>query len=200
MVVCRDMRIPGVKCRLGFFVVLLIVSLSLLVSVTTQAIEGYVDIGVNYHSVSYDTRDQAFDANSQQGSSLHLGLGVLNQYGYSQRNYFGFGVEAHQLLGDNLIALRALNYQYQLYDRVRLGGYLGAVQLDSGASQTGFYFGSDMIWQNVFANLDVSVGLRVSDKLQRDRFFDDDPVDASGRRSDFFLRLYACTLLLHWRF
>lgn len=167
---------------------------------SAAAYEPYVSVGINSHSVKYDTRDETFDSQSPSDSGPILGAGVLNQYGRSNKHYFGFGVEWHELLDDSVLALRALDYQYQLASRIRLGSYFGAVDLDSGASQTGYYIGANLRYLNIYKNLDAVLDVRVTDKLQRDRFFENDPVDASGKRPDFFVSYNAIALLLSWRF
>ncbi|PCK03765.1 MAG: hypothetical protein COA42_19825 [Alteromonadaceae bacterium] len=165
-----------------------------------HAVERYVNIGVNSHDVSFSTGDAAVDASSQQDSGFHLGFGFRNQYGKSQKHYFGFGVEADELLGDVVLGLRALDYQYQIHDKFRIGAYFGGAQLDSGAAQTGYYTGLNLSYLNVIKNLDVVLDYRVTDDLARDRLFDDDPQDPLMRTNDIFLEYTVFAAYFNWRF
>ncbi|MBD1391149.1 hypothetical protein IC617_17100 [Neiella sp. HB171785] len=165
----------------------------------TQATEIYGNLGVNYHDVSFDTGDAAFEA-AQDDSDVgyHVAIGVRRPFGDSQTHWLGFQLEFDEILGDSMVAFRALDYQYAIDDRWRVGAFIGAASIDTGASQTGYHLGGGVMYMNLLPQLDVGLDLRYGDRVARDRLFADDP--QSDKSPDFFYDVLSTSLYASWRF
>ncbi|GGA90821.1 hypothetical protein GCM10011369_36160 [Neiella marina] len=167
--------------------------------IPAQATEIYANVGVNYHDVSFDTGDAAFEANQDDSDvGYHFAVGVRRPFGESQKHWLGFQLEFDEILGDSMIAFRALDYQYAIDDDWRLGAFIGAASLDTGASQTGYHLGGGVTYLNVLPQLDIGLDLRYGDRVARDRLLPDDP--QSDKSPDFFYDVLSTSLYASWRF
>lgn len=96
-----------------------------------------------------------------------------------------------------MLALRALDYEYELNEAMRIGAFFGAATLDTGLPQNGYYTGVNASYLNIIDKLDLVVEARYGSGLARDRKLASDP---SGDRTDMFLDFTSIALSLRWNF
>ena len=158
--------------------------------------------GVQTHQVRFDTTDPEIDSEQPSDTGYHLGIAARRHLGKNDQHRFGFGIDIDEILGDTLIGLRALDYQYLWTSKLRTGLFFGAASLDTGASQNGFYFGSSISATNIIEEgLDLVLEARAGGGLARDRLLDSDPAaPEDDNRPDIFLDFLAISLSVSYRF
>lgn len=171
---------------------------ALLLASTANAYEFNFSAGLQSYSVDQLAEDNSLPNESESGTGLHLGASVKNKYGETQKHWFGFGVDIDRIMGQRMLALRALDYEYQLSERVRVGTFFGAATLDTGLPQNGYYTGINASYLNIIDKLDVVVEARYGNGLARDR--KRLTTDPDGERPDMFLDFTSIALTLRWNF
>ncbi len=158
--------------------------------------------GIQTHEVRFDTTDPTIDNEQPSDTGYHFGIAARRHLGKNQQHRFGFGVDVDEILGDTLIGLHALDYQYVWNEQWRSGFFFGAASLDTGASQNGFYFGTSVSATNVVQQgMDIVLEARAGSGLARDRLLPDDPpAPEDDNRPDIFLDFLAISLSLSYRF
>jgi len=174
--------------------------LLLLVHLPAWSYEPYINLGINAYSVRYQTGDSAIDSEREEGSGYQLGIGIRNVFGESKKHFIGAGLDVTDIADQQLIAFRAIDYQYQIHSRLRLGCFAGAASLDSDLPQNGYYYGGNLVLTDVLAGFDILAELRYGSGLARDRILDDDPEDPVFGRPDIFASFYSTALTVNYRF
>ncbi len=161
------------------------------------AAEISINAGIQNHSVELDTGDAATDNQDSSDSGFHLGISIKNTYGQNKNHYFGVGIDLDDILGDQVIGYRALDYERAFGNHWRAGAFFGAATLDSGLPQNGYYTGFNLSYDRFFENLGLSFEVRHGNGLARDRLLSSDP---GGEKPDIFLDYTAVALQLRWTF
>ncbi len=171
--------------------------------VPCQVVYGYekvLSIGYQAHDAEWETGDLEFDNQDYSGSDYHFGFRLYNVF--KTKHKLGLGLDFEKILSENLIGYRALDYQYEVTERVHAGAFFGAATIETGLPQNGYYYGvnsSLFIFSNKLA---LHYELKVGDGLARDRLLDSDPEgdDPEIERPDIFLDFTSHTLSARWYF
>lgn len=171
--------------------------LTMFLSPLAVAVEVTFSAGYQSHELDWSTTNAEFDNQDFSDSGYDFGLSIKNGVGKNKRHFIGSGVDVHSISGDQVIGLRAIDYEYALSDQFRLGGFFGAASIDTGLAQHGYYMGLNT---NYFFSEALSIGLEFKHGwgLARDRLVDGDPV-SDINRPDIFLDYYALGFQLNWR-
>lgn len=174
--------------------------LLLFASHLASAQDFFVNAGLNVHTSDLFTGIPEEDNNSDTDVGYLLGLGVRTRYGYSKRHHFGFGVDFGKINSDSILGLRALDYQYDIREKIRLGAFFGAAKLKSGASQNGFYLGAGLTFYEVWNKVNLGVELRHGNGLARDRLPSEQRPDGPRLKPDVFIDFVSLAFFLGWNF
>jgi hypothetical protein len=173
--------------------------LILLLTLSAQAISAqrHVNIGLQNHSITYDWDGSEPVDTESSASDYSIGVGILNQLGQNGRHHLGFGLDIQNILDNRMLGVRAVDYQYHAFKQFRIGAFIGAATVDTGASQNGYYLGANAAWMDLMQNVDLVVELRRADGLARDTLPSD---NLSISRPDIFMDVNISTVLIRWRF
>lgn len=174
--------------------VLLLGCLPLCTSATVEDVEFFFNAGINGTQLEFDPNSSEVSDESDFDVGYHFGAGARRQV--APNHWLGARGEIDDIHGDTMLALRAIDYQYQFDDHWRAGAFLGAARLDTGAATTGYYLGAGVLYRDLLPKFDVGFDLRYGDALSRDKFFEDDP---QGGGPDFYYDIYGFSLYLSWR-
>jgi hypothetical protein len=155
--------------------------------------EPFVDLGVSSTRVEADIATQPGATSTSSG--LHIGAGVRREL--ANGGNIGVRVELDDIDSDLLIAVRALDYRYSLSERWAIGAFLGAARLDAATPAYGYYLGGGVQRKELVRGWDLSLDLRLGDKIARDNLLPDDP---QGGRPDNFYDLSGISVYLSRRF
>ncbi|WP_317933522.1 hypothetical protein [Halioxenophilus sp. WMMB6] len=160
--------------------------------------EVQVSAGWQIYEVGYDAGDSELGASEPDDSGYTLTAVAHRQFGQQGNHYFGTGITVADILGDTMLGFRAMDYQYEWASRYRAGMFFGAASLDSGSSQSGYYFGFNFSVLNLgVEGLDAAFEYTHGDGLGRDTLFADDP---QIEKPDFFLDFNTLSLSISYRF
>lgn len=184
--------LPPFKALINFALLLL----TLGICSAAHAVERYVGLG--YYSYNTELNLNNIDPIiiETSDSAISASIGFRNQYGKTGKNHFGLGLDFSSINDDRMIGFRALDYQRQITQHIRVGGFFGAATVNSGAAQNGYYFGGNVSWMNLISNFDIVAEYRRGDGLARD-VIASDPETTSP---DIFLDFSGIALSLNWRF
>lgn len=155
--------------------------------------EIFFDVGLNQTRVQADIATLAEKATSTE-TGLHLGAGIRRDL---RQGNIGARVEFDDVGGDRLMALRAFDYRRHVSERLAFTAFLGAARLDLATPAHGYYLGGGIQLKELVASWDLSVDLRLGDKLARDNLL---PSDPQGGRPDNFYDLSGISVYLSRRF
>jgi hypothetical protein len=150
------------------------------------------EVGINATRVAADVATLPKRTGSSSG--LHLGAGVSRAL---RAGSVGARVELDDVDGNRLLALRALDYERHLSQRLSIGGFFGAARLDLATPAYGYYFGGGARLRKLVGEWDLGADLRLGDKLARDNLL---PSDPRGGRPDNFYDLTSGSVYLSRRF
>lgn len=172
----------------------------LIFSAATHAVEFSVGAGYQSHDASWKTDNPAFDNRDFSDSGYYFSLGLKNEVGKNNKHLIGVGIDASEILNEQIIGYRAIDYQYAVNDSIRLGGFFGAASIDTGLPQNGYYMGANASYF-VTESLSIGAELRHGNGLARDRQEQlGDPVSETEDVPDIFLDFTAFGLQLNWHF
>jgi hypothetical protein len=134
--------------------------------------EVFIDVGAAASRV--DSRF-AGAANTVDSSSSGLHVGVGARRSLSGDGDLSVRVELDSIDSDLLIAVRALDYRYNLSDRLAVNAFLGAARLDRATPAYGYYAGGGVQLKEIFPRWDLSIDLRFGEKVARDNLLPSDP-------------------------
>jgi hypothetical protein len=157
--------------------------------------EMFVDLGVNASRVESLYGDSDVKV-SRSGTGIHLGLGVRRSV--AERSDLSFRLEVDDVDSDTMIAVRALDYRYNLSDRFAVNAFLGAARLNLATPAYGYYVGFGVQWKEILEHWDLGLDLRYGDKVARDNLLPSDP--EASRRPDNFHDVTGASLYLSYRF
>lgn len=156
--------------------------------------EVFIDVGANSTRVEADIATLSETVTSTQ-TGLHLGAGVRREL--KGGGNIGVRLELDDLDSNLLLAVRALDYRYSLSKRLALSAFLGAARLDLGTPAYGYYLGGGVQLKELVGSWDLSIDVRLGDKLARDNVL---PSDPQGGRSDNFYDLRGVGVYMSRRF
>lgn len=156
--------------------------------------EIFLDLGVSSTRVEADIATLTSKVTSTD-SGLHLGAGVRREL--RGGGNIGVRLEIDDVDSDLLIAVRALDYRYSISERLAIGAFLGAARLDLATPAHGYYLGGGVQLKELVRGWDLSIDLRIGDKLARDNLL---PSDSQGGRPDNFYDLTGVSVYLSRRF
>jgi opacity protein-like surface antigen len=161
---------------------------------TTGHAEPFIDLGVASTRVEADISGATSTVTSTE-SGLHLGAGVRRDL--AKGGNIGVRIELDDVDSTLLVAVRALDYRYSISDRLAVSAFLGAARLDLATPAHGYYLGGGVQIKELVRGWDLSVDLRLGDKLARDNLL---PSDPQGDRPDNFYDLTGVSVYLSRRF
>ncbi len=164
------------------------------------AAEWFVTAGAHTSEAVPSTGNSEVDSKSVTDTAHSFVAGIRRELGENSVHRFGFALEHSAVNGHELLALRALDYQRMLGERWRIGGFVGAAKVESGAAQTGYYLGLNLQRDRLVGPFDAVAELRYGDALARDRLETDDEADPDYTRPDIFLNFTGLMLGLNYRF
>jgi hypothetical protein len=156
--------------------------------------EMFVDLGANASRVESLYGDSDVKV-SRSGTGLHLGFGVRRSV--AERSDLSFRLEVDSIDSDTMLAVRALDYRYNVSDRFAVNAFLGAARLDLATPAYGYYVGAGFQWKEITEHWDLGFDLRYGDKVARDNLL---PSDPRGGRPDNFHDVTGASLYLSYRF
>lgn len=159
-------------------------------------VEWVTSVGIKQYSKSYRKGNEEFDGQDYSGSDAFVSFVARNRYGKNKKHTLGIGADISQIQGQIMLGFRAVDYQYLLTERLRLGTFIGAASLQSGAPQNGYYYGANLSYLNFWHGLGVSVEWSRGDGMARDRL----PSDPDGFKPDIFIDINQLSLGVVWQF
>ncbi len=160
-----------------------------------DAVEYFVDVGVNANRVTVDLIEEIQRETTSVDVAPHVALGVRRAVG--ARSDIGTRVELDDMDGNLLLAVRAIDYRYRFDSPLALGAFVGAARYDLATPAYGIYGGVGAQWRELLPNWDLGVQLRYAYKVARDNLLPEDP---QGVRPDSFYNVASMTLSLSRRF
>ena len=155
--------------------------------------EVFIDVGLSSSRIEADIPTITATISTTE-SGLHLGAGV---YRALRNGSVGARIELDDLDSGLLLAVRALDYQHHLSERLAIGGFFGAARLDLATPAYGYYLGGGMRLRGILPSWDLGIDLRLGDTIARDNVL---PSDPQGDRPDSFYDLTGVSIYLSRRF
>jgi hypothetical protein len=156
--------------------------------------ESFVDLGINWSRVGAKIANrQARITTSTTG--LHLGVGVRRDL--AKGGNIGVRLELDDVDSNLLLAIRALDYRFNLSKRLAIDAFAGAARLDLATPAYGYYFGGGVQFKDLKPKWDLSIDVRYGDKIARDNLL---PTDPQGGSPDNFYDLTGISVYLSRRF
>ncbi len=149
-----------------------------------------IDVGVATSVSEFLTEIEEIDDETETSSGYALGVSAKRPVGKTNRHLFGFGVDFIEVSGQRLTGFRALDYQFKISKRIRLGTFFGAASLDSGEPQNGYYTGLNLSITDIYKNLGFKFEIKRSDGLARDRI----EGEPQGSRPDIFIDIHSLSV------
>jgi len=156
--------------------------------------ESFVDLGFNSSLVGAKIANQQARITTST-TGLHLGVGVRREL--PKGGNIGVRLELDDVDSNLLLAIRALDYRFNLSHRLGLNAFAGAARLDLATPAYGYYFGGGVQFKDVRPKWDLSIDVRYGDKIARDNLL---PTDPQGGSSDNFYDLTGISVYLSRRF
>lgn len=167
---------------------------ALALNARTALAEPFVDLGLNSSRVGAKiANQQARITTSTMG--LHLGVGMRRDL--PKGGNIGVRLELDDVDSNMLLAIRALDYRFNLSQRLGINAFAGAARLDLATPAYGYYFGGGVQFKDLRPKWDLSIDVRYGDKIARDNLL---PTDPQGGSPDNFYDLTGVSVYLSWRF
>ncbi|HVY66803.1 MAG TPA: hypothetical protein VHH11_18440 [Gammaproteobacteria bacterium] len=156
--------------------------------------EPFVDLGLNESRVGAKIANrQARISTSSTG--LHVGVGVRRTL--SNGGDIGVRLEIDDLDSNTLLAIRALDYRFNLSQRFAVTAFAGVARLDLATPAYGYYLGGGVQFKDLRPRWDLGIDVRYGDKIARDNLL---PTDPQGGSPDNFYDLTGISVYLSRRF
>jgi hypothetical protein len=156
--------------------------------------EPFIDLGLNSSRVGAKIANQQARITTNT-TGLHFGVGVRREL--PKGGNIGVRLELDDVDSNMLLAIRALDYRFNLSQRLAISGFAGAARLNLATPAYGYYFGGGVQFKDLRPKWDLSVDLRYGDKIARDNLL---PTDPQGGSPDNFYDLTGISVYLSWRF
>lgn len=164
---------------------------------TLASAETFFDVGLNASHIEAKvaTANGPSVRSTETSGGLHVGVGARRTL--AGGNEIGVRLELDDVDGNLLVALRPLDYRFNVSERLALGIFLGAARLDLATPAYGYYLGGGLQFKELVRGWDLSLDLRLGDKIARDNLL---PSDPQGGSSDNFYDLTGLSVYLGRRF
>ncbi len=156
--------------------------------------EPFIDLGLNSSRVGAKIANQQTRITTNT-TGLHFGVGVRREL--PKGGNIGVRLELDDVDSNVLLAIRALDYRFNLSQRLAINAFAGAARLNLATPAYGYYFGGGVQFKDLRPKWDLGVDLRYGDKIARDNLL---PTDPKGGSSDNFYDLTGISVYLSWRF
>ncbi len=160
----------------------------------TTLAEPFVDLGLNSSSVGAKIANQQARITTNT-AGLHFGVGARREL--PKGGNIGVRLELDDVDSNVLLAVRALDYRFNLSQRLAINAFAGAARLNLATPAYGYYFGGGVQFKDLRPKWDLSIDLRYGDKIARDNLL---PADPKGGSPDNFYDLTGISVYLSWRF
>jgi hypothetical protein len=157
--------------------------------------ELFVDAGVNANRVLIDITNVQPRHTTPVSFGPHLGLGARRKV--SEHQDLGVRVEADDIRGHALVAVRAVDYRYRFRGPLAWNAFLGAARYALATPAYGWYLGTGLQWRNLLPGWDLGVDYRYGVKIARQH---DLPSDPQGNRPDSFYDINSLSLYISRKF
>ena len=156
--------------------------------------EVFFDVGA--HSTRVDSKiANRDDTLNRTEAGLHLGVGARRSL--NERSDLSVRLELDNLGSDLLLAVRAFDYRRHLSERLAVNAFAGAARLDLATPAFGYYLGAGVQFKELIEKWDLSIDLRIGDKVARDNLL---PSDPQGGSPDNFHDITGISVYLSYRF
>jgi hypothetical protein len=172
----------------------LIAASTLALAATDAVADAFVDIGASASELEAKVANQEAKIETSS-SSVHVGVGVQRRL--SGGNDIGVRLELDEVDSELLLALRLVDYRFNVSERLAFGAFFGAARLSLGTPAYGYYLGGGVQLKQLVAKWDLGVDLRYGDKIARDNLL---PTDPQGGSQDNFYDLTGVSVYLSRRF
>jgi hypothetical protein len=172
----------------------LIAALTLTLTSPDAAAEAFIDIGASSSRLEATVANQAATIDTSS-SSVHLGIGVQRRL--SGGNDIGVRLELDDVDSELLLALRLVDYRFNVSERLGFDAFFGAARLSLGTPAYGYYLGGGVQFKELVAKWDLGIDVRYGDKIARDNVL---PTDPQGGSPDNFYDLTGVSVYLSRRF
>jgi len=156
--------------------------------------ELFVDVGITDADIDSRIAGRPDTVNRTE-SGLHLGVGARRSVG--ERSDLSVRLELDNLGSDLMLAVRALDYRYNVSEKFAVNAFLGVARLDLATPAYGFYVGAGVQWKEVLSGWDLSLDLRWAERVARDNLL---PSDPTGPSPDNFHDVAGISVYLSRRF
>ncbi len=173
---------------------LLIAALTLTIAAPDAAAEAFIDIGASASELEATVANQEATIDTES-SSVHVGIGVQRRL--SGGNDIGVRLELDDVDSELLLALRLVDYRFNVSERLGFDAFFGAARLSLGTPAYGYYLGGGVQFKQLVAKWDLGIDLRYGDKIARDNVL---PTDPQGGSQDNFYDLTGISVYLSRRF
>lgn len=164
----------------------------------TAAAENYIDldVGVNYSNVS-PSEPSPIDGNFEQSATgYHLGFGAYRNKEPS-RWVYGVKLEFAEVVGSNMLAVRALDLGYKFTPRLTVNGFIGAARYDLATPAYGYRAGfGGHYW--IGSRWALAVEAVYGDSLARDKRFPEENPEVGS--PDIFFDIFTLSAYIKYRF
>lgn len=163
----------------------------------TRNVDIFVDAGISASELEFNPSNGGITPNQKTSSvGPHVGVGVRRAV--TSRSDLGVRVEMDDFDGMTALGVRALDYRYNVSRRIALGAFAGAMRLDAATAAYGYYGGISAQVRDILPRFDLTLDLRISDKIARDVLLPSDP--ANNTWGDVFYTFYGASAYLSYRF
>lgn len=167
-------------------------------SIAAESLEFRASAGYQSHNADWLTADPEFNNQDFSDSGIYFGISLKNRFGKNNNHLVGVGIDIDSILDERVIGYRAIDYQYVLNKKWRIGGFIGAATIDTGLPQNGYYLGANGSY--FFSEkISLTAEIRHGNGLARDRVFESDPEQVT-ELPDIFLDYSAFGLQVDWHF
>jgi hypothetical protein len=157
--------------------------------------EVFIDAGINVSSLTIELGDEQSGIDYKDNLiGAHWAIGARRAV--ARHHDLGVRVEADDLDGKLLLAVRALDYRYRLGKHLAFSGFAGAVRYDLATPAYGLYGGVGAGWRDLLPNWDLSLDVRFGETIARDKVLAN---EVPGIRPDNFYDLFGGSLSLSYR-
>ena len=167
---------------------------ALALSAGTAFAEPFVDLGLNLSRLGAKIASQQTRITTNT-AGLHVGVGARREL--PKGGNIGVRLELDDVDSNLLLAVRALDYRFNLSRRLAINAFAGAARLDLATPAYGYYFGGGVQLKDLRPKWDLSIDLRYGDKIARDNLL---PTDPQGASPDNFYDLAGFGVYLSRRF
>jgi hypothetical protein len=158
--------------------------------------ELFVDMGANASKVLVDLT--AITPRYTTGLTIgpHLGFGARREV--TEHQDLGVRIEADDVRGRALFAVRAIDYRYRFNGPIALGAFFGAARYEQATPAYGWYYGAGAQWRNLLPGWDLNLDYREGTELARERSL---PTDIQGGyRPEAFYSISGLALYMSKKF